>query len=148
MSDENKTRMKHPDNQGILKELKEKYPESYSPEQNSNLVLENMLFQIIKQIHIYAKYFPKHEKYALAQDIINKSYYILDQVTKLRVNFYTKTTARDTIIAINQLKVKILLARDLEYLKTSNKTNRKAFLVLSKMLSDLEQGVRKNFGLF
>jgi len=64
------------------------------------------------------KQFPKSERYALAADIKNSMYRLLQLIVRANKKYYKKTTIEDIDIELDVLRTLIRLAADqqLEYL--------------------------------
>lgn len=68
-----------------------------------------------KQMNLYLNHFPKHEKYALAQEIRRKAYEVYGYIVEAQKRYHKKTTLTSLDIAHEQMRMLIRLAFELGY---------------------------------
>jgi hypothetical protein len=96
---------------------------------------------LLKQPNLYLNRFPKHEKYALCQSIRNDGYLVFDLMVEGHKRYYKKTTLTELDIAIERLRMKLLLAYELEYFnyRTKNDETERDPLAGEKRYSAISQ---------
>lgn len=78
-------------------------------------VFTQKYMEVVKLLNIYLNHFPRHEKYALAQQIRQTVYQVFDLATECRKRFYKKTSLSELDIAHEKLRMQIYLANELGY---------------------------------
>ena len=78
-------------------------------------VMNSKYMEVAKLLNIYLNHFPRHEKYALAQQIRQTLYQVFDLMTECRKRFYKKTSLSELDIAHEKLRMQIVLANELGY---------------------------------
>ena len=78
-------------------------------------VMNSKYMEVAKLLNIYLNHFPKHEKYALAQQIRKTLYQVFDLMTECRKRFYKKTSLSELDIAHEKLRMQVYLANELGY---------------------------------
>ena len=98
----------------------------------------------MKLLNIYLNHFPKHEKYALANNIRVTAYRVYDLISECQKRYFKKTTLTLLDIEHEKLRMQIILANELGYFafKDSRKDPQKAnpehrFLAISKMINEI-----------
>ncbi len=82
--------------------------------------LYRKLVEFLKLLNIYLNHFPKHEKYALANNIRNTAYAVFDLITEGEKRYLKKTTLTNLDIAHEKLRLQIYLAYELGYFQFRN----------------------------
>jgi len=82
--------------------------------------LYRKLVELLKLLNIYLNHFPKHEKYALANNIRSTAYSIYDLVTEGEKRYIKKTTLTNLDIAHEKLRMQLYLAYELGYFRYSD----------------------------
>ena len=59
---------------------------------NSEAILNQKYFEMIKLLNTYLSHFPRHEKYALSNNIRNTAYEVFDLITECQKRYFKKTT--------------------------------------------------------
>lgn len=77
--------------------------------------LYRKLVEFLKLLNIYLNHFPKHEKYALANNIRNTAYNVFDLITEGEKRYLKKTTLTNLDIAHEKLRMQLYLAYELGY---------------------------------
>jgi len=77
--------------------------------------LNRKMVEMLKLLNVYLNHFPKHEKYALANQIRRTAYDIYDGITEGQKRYYKKTSLTHLDIAHEKLKMQIYLANELGY---------------------------------
>jgi hypothetical protein len=70
---------------------------------------------MIKLLHIYLRHFPRYEKNALAQRILNTAYDVFELIVEGQKMYYKKTTLTKLDKTHEILKMQIWLAHELDY---------------------------------
>ena len=109
---------------------------------NSNMVeLRLDWLKFIEQLHIYLRHFPKHEKYALTNDIQKCTYEMFDYFVEIEKKHNKKTSANNLDICYEKLRAKLWLAHQLGYFDfkygKKNISNDKKFIIINNMLNDV-----------
>jgi four helix bundle protein len=73
------------------------------------------MIEIIKLLNIYLNHFPKHEKYALSNQIRNTEYELYSLIIEGQKRYYKKTTLTNLDIVHEKLRMLIYLAYQLDY---------------------------------
>jgi four helix bundle protein len=79
--------------------------------------LYRKLVAFLKLLNIYLNHFPRHEKYALANDIRSTAYAVFDLVTEGEKRYLKKTTLTNLDIAHEKLRMQLYLAYELGYFR-------------------------------
>lgn len=82
---------------------------------HSETELNRKFVEFAKLLNIYLNHFPKHEKYALANQIRNTAYGVYDLISEGQKRYIKKTTLTNLDIAHEQLRMQIFLANELGY---------------------------------
>jgi len=100
--------------------------------------------EMMKLLNIYLNHFPKHEKYALANNIRVTAYKVYDLISECQKRYYKKTTLTLLDIEHEKLRMQIILSNELGYFafKDSRKDAKNAkpghrFLAISKMIDEM-----------
>jgi len=106
--------------------------------------LNRKFVEMMKLLNIYLNHFPKHEKFALANNIRNTAYKVYDLISECQKRYYKKTTLTSLDIEHEKLRMQIILANELNYFafKDSRKNVKDAkpehrFLAISKMIDEI-----------
>ena len=106
-------------------------------------ILNRKFMEMIKLLNIYLNHFPRHEKYALANNIRNTAYGIYDLITECQKRYYKKTSLTELDVKHQKLRMQIYLANELGYFnfkdgKVSNKVDApKRFLAISNLIDEI-----------
>jgi four helix bundle protein len=73
--------------------------------------------EFLKLLNIYLNHFPRHEKYALANNIRSTAYAVFDFVTEGEKRYLKKTTLTNLDIAHEKLRMQLYLAHELGYFR-------------------------------
>lgn len=76
-----------------------------------------------KLMNIYLNHFPKHEKYALSQQIRNCMYDLYSLMVEAQKRYYKKTTITNMDVRHEQLRMLVNLANNLDYFSFKSGTN-------------------------
>jgi len=93
---------------------------SGSERMHGQAVLNRKFMEMVKLLNIYLNHFPKHEKYALANNIRNTAYRLYDLITECHKKYFKKTTASELDITHEKLRMQVYLASELGYFKFKN----------------------------
>ena len=87
---------------------------------HSETELNRKFIEFAKLLNIYLNHFPKHEKYALANQIRSTAYAVYDLISEGQKKYYKKTTLTDLDITHEKLRMQLFLANELGYFKFSD----------------------------
>jgi len=110
---------------------------------HSEAILNRKFMQMMKLLNIYLNHFPRHEKYALSNNIRNTAYNIYDLITECQKRYYKKTTLTELDVTHQKLRMQIYLANELGYFtfkdgKPSKDTDApKRFLAISNLIDEI-----------
>lgn len=110
---------------------------------HSEAILNRKFMEMIKLLNIYLNHFPRHEKYALSNNIKKTAYEIYDLITECQKRYYKKTTLVNLDIAHQKLRMQIYLANELGYFKFKDgKENvqvdaSKRFIAISSLIDEI-----------
>ena len=113
---------------------------------HSETELNRKFVAFAKLLNLYLNHFPKHEKYALANQIRRTAYGVYDLISEGQKRYIKKTTLTNLDIAHEQLRMQLFLANELGYFGFSDgKTVTKEkddleshrFLTISLMVDEL-----------
>ncbi|MDD5406019.1 MAG: four helix bundle protein [Sulfurovaceae bacterium] len=110
---------------------------------NSEAILNHKFLEMAKLLNVYLNHFPKHEKYALANNIRNTAYCMYDLITECQKRYFKKTSLTELDIVHEKLRMQIYLANELGYFgfkdgKESQQANSvKRFIALTKLIDEL-----------
>ena len=99
--------------------------------------------QMMKLLHIYLNHYPRHEKFALSNNIRNTAYGIYDLITECQKRYYKKTSLSELDVMHQKLRMQIYLANELGYLTFKDgKPNKdidaaKRFLAISNLIDEI-----------
>jgi len=79
--------------------------------------LYRKMVELLKLLNIYLNHFPKHEKYALCNNIRSTAYGIYDLITEGEKRYLKKTTLTNLDITHEKLRMQLYLAYELGYLR-------------------------------
>lgn len=77
--------------------------------------LNQRFIETARQINLYLNHFPRHEKYALAQQIRNALYDVYALIVEAQKRYHKKTTLTNLDIRHEQLRMFVNLAHSLGY---------------------------------
>ena len=100
---------------------------------HSEAGLNRKFMEFATLLNIYLNHFPKHEKYALANQIRRTAYGVYDLISEGQKRYLKKTTLTNLDIAHEQLRMQLFLANELGYFGFSDGT------ALRKDRGDLEE---------
>ena len=84
---------------------------------HSEAELNRKFLEMVKLLNIYLNHFPRHEKYALANNIRNTAYEIYDCITEGQKRYLKKTALTALDIAHEKLRMQLYLAYELGYFR-------------------------------
>lgn len=87
---------------------------------HSAALLDRKFLEMVKLLNIYLNHFPRHEKYALCNQIRNTAYQLYDLITEAQKRYHKKTTLANLDIAHERLRMQIKLAHELGYFQFKN----------------------------
>ena len=97
-----------------------------------------------KILHLYLNHFPKYEKYCLCSSIRSNYYEIYDILIEVAKRYHKKTSLTNLDISHEQLRMKLLLAKELGYftfkngIKTrSKKIEARRYLYISGLIDEI-----------
>lgn len=82
---------------------------------HSEAQLDKKFTEFAKIMNIYLNHFPRHEKYALAQDIRRAAYDVYGYIVESQKRYYKKTSLTNLDIRHEQLRMFVRLAHALGY---------------------------------
>lgn len=77
--------------------------------------LNRKFVEFAKLMNIYLNHFPKHEKYALANNIRNSAYLVYDLIVECQKRYFKKTTLTQLDVEHEKLRMQLFLANELGY---------------------------------
>lgn len=88
--------------------------------------LDRKFVELAKLMNIYLNHFPKHEKYALAQEIRRTAYAMYGFIVEAQKRYHKKTALSNLDVCHEQLRMLINLAHSLNYFafKDGTRTDR------------------------
>ena len=110
---------------------------------HSEAILNRKFMQMMKLLNIYLNHFPRHEKYALANNIRITAYSIYDLITECQKRYYKKTSLTELDVTHEKLRMQIYLANELGYFtfkdgKQDKEVDAaKRFLALSNLIDEI-----------
>jgi hypothetical protein len=110
---------------------------------HSEAILNRKFMEMIKLLNRYVSHFPKHEKYALGNNIKNTAYEIYDLITECQKRYFKKTSLTSLDISHEKLRMQVYLANELEYFNFSDGRRNekidasKRFLAISKLIDEI-----------
>jgi four helix bundle protein len=90
---------------------------------HSETELNRKFVEFAKLLNVYLNHFPKHEKYALANQIRRTAYGVYDLISEGQKRYIKKTTLTNLDIAHEQLRMQLFLANELGYFKFLDRKN-------------------------
>jgi four helix bundle protein len=81
----------------------------------SEPVLNRKFVEMMQLLNIYLNHFPKHEKYALCNQIRNTAYEVYNLITEGQKRYFKKTTLTALDISHECLRMQLYLANELGY---------------------------------
>jgi four helix bundle protein len=82
---------------------------------HSETELNRKFVEFAKLLNLYLNHFPKHEKYALANQIRSSAYGVYDLISEGQKRYHKKTTLTDLDIIHEKLRMQLFLANELGY---------------------------------
>lgn len=110
---------------------------------HSEAILNRKYMEMIKLLNIYLNHFPKHEKYALANNIRNTAYSVYDLITESQKRYFKKTTLSQLDVEHEKLRMQLYLANELGYFNFKDGKqdlkieSAKRFLAISKLVDEI-----------
>jgi len=110
---------------------------------HSGAILNRKYVEMVKLLNIYLHHFPRHEKYALANNIRLTAYEVYDLITEAQKRYQKKTTLTNLDIAHEKLRMQIYLANELGYFsfkdgrQSDDVDEVKRFLAISRMVDEV-----------
>lgn len=110
---------------------------------HSEAILNRKFMEMIKLLNIYLNHFPRHEKYALANNIRNTAYCVYDLISECQKRYYKKTSLTQLDIEHEKLRMQVYLANELGYFnfkdgrKDENVDGIKRFLAISRIIDEI-----------
>jgi len=110
---------------------------------HSEAILNRKFMEMMKLLNRYLNHFPRHEKYALSNNIKNTAYGIYDLITECQKRYYKKTSLTELDVTHQKLRMQIYLANELGYFtfkdgKTSKNVDAaKRFLAISNLIDEI-----------
>jgi len=107
--------------------------------------LDRKFVELAKLMNIYLNHFPKHEKYALAQEIRRTAYAMYGFIVEAQKRYHKKTALSNLDVCHEQLRMLINLAHALNYFafKDGARTDRPEttaehrYLALSRLVDEM-----------
>lgn len=84
---------------------------------HSEAQLDRKFSEFAKLMNVYLNHFPKHEKYALAQQIRTTAYDVYGLIVEAQKRYHKKTTLTTLDIRHEQLRMFLRLAHELGYFR-------------------------------
>ena len=110
---------------------------------HSEAILNRKFMEMMKLLNIYLNHFPRHEKYALSNNIRNTAYSLYDLITECQKRYYKKTSLTELDVTHQKLRMQIYLANELGYFtfrdgKPNKSTDAaKRFLAISNLIDEI-----------
>lgn len=113
---------------------------------HSEAQLDRKFAEFAKLMNIYLNHFPRHEKYALSQQIRATAYEVYGLIVEGQKRYHKKTTLTNLDIRHEQLRMLLRLAHELGYFefKDGKKEDERPaqiadrrYLAISKMVDEL-----------
>jgi hypothetical protein len=113
---------------------------------HSEAKLDHKFTEFAKLMNVHLNHFPRHEKYALAQEIRRAAYDVYGFVVEAQRRYHKKTTLTNLDIRHEQLRMFLRLAFELGYFqfkdgKTSDaspeRLAQKRYIAISQMVDEL-----------
>lgn len=110
---------------------------------HSEAILNRKFMEMMKLLNIYLSHFPKHEKYALSNNIRNTAYGVYDLITECQKRYFKKTSLVNLDIEHEKLRMQVYLANELEYFnfkdgrKDEKMNGAKRFLAISNIIDEM-----------
>lgn len=113
---------------------------------HSEASLNVKFIETAKLMNIYLNHFPKHEKYALAQEIRTSMYKVYGLIVECQKRYHKKTTLTNLDIAHEQWRMFVNLANSLDYFQFKDGTKSDSspkqlaahrFLAISRLIDEL-----------
>lgn len=114
--------------------------------QNSEAGLNKKYVDLAKQVNLYLNHFPKHEKYALSQQIRNELYEMYGFIIESQKRYHKKTTLTNLDISHEKLRMFVNLAYNLGYFEFNDGKHleesreivaTKRYFVLNRMIDEI-----------
>ena len=107
--------------------------------------LDRKFVELAKLMNIYLNHFPKHEKYALAQEIRRTAYAMYGYIVEAQKRYHKKTALTNLDVCHEQFRMLINLAHALNYFafKDGARTDRPEttaehrYLALSRLVDEM-----------
>jgi hypothetical protein len=110
---------------------------------NSEAILNQKYFEMIKLLNLYLNHFPRHEKYALSNNIRNTAYEVYDLITECQKRYFKKNTITQLDVTHEKLRMQIYLANELGYFYLKDGKNDKKidgmhrYLAISNLINEI-----------
>lgn len=110
---------------------------------HSEAILNRKFMEMIKLLNIYLNHFPRHEKYALSNNIRNTAYGIYDLITECQKRYYKKTSLTELDVKHEKLRMQVYLANELGYFsfkdgkQSKDVDASKRFLAISNLIDEI-----------
>ena len=98
---------------------------------------------MIKLLNTYLSHFPRHEKYALSNNIRNTAYEVFDLITECQKRYFKKTTITELDVTHEKLRMQIYLANELGYFSFKDGKNdvkidgAHRYLAISRLIDEI-----------
>lgn len=105
--------------------------------------LNRKFVEMVKLLNIYLNHFPKHEKYALSNNIRNTAYEVYNLIVECQKKYYKKTTLTALDIEHEKLRMQLFLVNELNYFAFKDGSRDKdvrpehRYLAISKLVNEI-----------
>lgn len=106
--------------------------------------LDRKFVELAKLMNVYLNHFPKHEKYALAQEMRRTAYAMYSFIVEAQKRYHKKTALSNLDVAHEQLRMLVHLAHALGYFAFSDGaknqdqlTAEHRYLALSRLIDEM-----------
>lgn len=110
---------------------------------HSEAILNRKFIEMMKLLNIYLSHFPRHEKYALANNIRNTAYRVYDLITECQKRYFKKTSLTELDIWHEKLRMQVYLSNELGYFSFKDGKSDKLvdaahrFLAISSLINEV-----------
>jgi hypothetical protein len=99
--------------------------------------------EMMKLLNTYLNHFPRHEKYALSNNIRNTAYSIYDLITECQKRYHKKTSLTELDVKHQKLRMQVYLANELDYFRFKDGKPHvgvdapKRFMAISRLIDEI-----------
>ena len=110
---------------------------------HSEAILNRKFMEMMKLLNTYLNHFPRHEKYALSNNIRNTAYSIYDLITECQKRYHKKTSLTELDVKHQKLRMQVYLANELGYFRFKDGKPHvgvdapKRFMAISRLIDEI-----------